>query len=130
MIQPTVSGVFLMQITQNNMPSAPKSAHRRSNSCPHLVFLTLDFVRGLIGFQSRLPYGLCRTSVYISQEGHTECTHTMKYESGCLLNSLVSIRGPSWLGLGLGGNRLACDAALGLKPFSVGPVKEYREGGS
>lgn len=54
----------------------------------------------------------------------------MKYESGCLLNSFVSTRGPSCLGLGLGVNKLACDAALGLKPFSAGPVNEYREGGS
>ena len=57
-------------------------------------------------------------------------THTIKYESGCRLNSLVLIKGPSCLGLGLGGDQLACDAPLGLKPFSVGPVKEYREGGS
>ena len=54
----------------------------------------------------------------------------MKYESGCLLSCLVSIKGPSCLGLGLGGIKLACDAALGLKPLSVGPVNEYREGGS
>ena len=36
------------------------------------------------------------------------------------------------LGFGFGGGRdwLACDMALGLKPRSVGPVKEYFDGWS
>lgn len=52
----------------------------------------------------------------------------MRYESGCLLNSLASINGPSCFGLALGGVQLACVAALGLKPLSVGPVKENLAG--
>ena len=53
----------------------------------------------------------------------------MRYESGCLLNSLALIKGPSCFGLAGLGDQLACDTALGLKPFSVGPVKEDRVGG-
>ena len=40
--------------------------------------------------------------------------HTTKYESGCLLNSLELINGPSILGFGLGGDQLACVTAFGL----------------
>jgi len=38
------------------------------------------------------------------------------------------MRGPSFLGFGTGGVQLATVAAFGLKPFSVGPLKEYLEG--
>ena len=54
--------------------------------------------------------------------------YTTKYESGCLLNSLELISGPSIFGFGLGGDQLAWETAFGLKPFSVGPTKEYFEG--
>ena len=57
-IQPVESGTPLMQITQNSIPAAPVSAHRRKKNCSHLTYLTLTLVRGLIGFQSRFPYGL------------------------------------------------------------------------
>ncbi len=44
---------------------------------------------------------------------------------------MLFIRGPSCLrGLLGGGDQLAWVAALGLKPFSVGPMKENRDGGS
>lgn len=58
MIQPVESGTLLMHITQNSIPIAPASAHRRKNNCSHLTYLTFDFVFGLMGFQSRFPYGL------------------------------------------------------------------------
>ena len=57
-------------------------------------------------------------------------SYTTKYESGCLLNSFELMRGPSTFGLGLGGDQLACDAAFGLNPLSVGPTKLYFEGWS
>jgi hypothetical protein len=130
MIQPVESGTLLMHITQNSMPSAPASAHRRKNSCSHLTYLTFNFVLGLIGFQSRFPYGL---DTYEQWHNFIQWlgTHTTKYESGCLLNSFELIKGPSDFGRGLGGgDHDACDAAFGLNAFSVGPVKEYFEGRS
>ena len=60
MIQTVESGTPLMHITQNSIPTAPARAHRRKNSCNHLTYLTFFFVLGLIGFQSRFPYGLDR----------------------------------------------------------------------
>lgn len=48
-------------------------------------------------------------------------------ESGCLLKLT---NGPSGFGFDAGGDQLAWVAALGLKPLSVGPLNEYREGGS
>ena len=54
----------------------------------------------------------------------------MKYESGCRLNSFELINAPSGFDLVVGGSRLACVAALGLKPLSDGPMKEYFEGWS
>ena len=57
-------------------------------------------------------------------------SYTTKYESGCLLNSFALIKGPSMFGFGHGGDQLASVAALGLKPFSVGPMKLYFEGWS
>lgn len=40
------------------------------------------------------------------------------------------MRGPSIFGLGSERLQLASDAALGLKPFSLGPTNEYLEGWS
>ena len=61
--------------------------------------------------------------------GQESNTHTTKYESGCLLKSFESIKGPSDLGRGLGcDDHDACDAAFGSNAFSVGPVKEYFDG--
>lgn len=116
-----------MQITQNNMPMAPTRAQIRKNSCIHLKYLTLTLVLGLMGFQLRLPYGLLASQHWMRTSGQMQ-TYTTKYESGCLLNSLASIKGPSCFGLGLGGDQLACDDARGLKPRSVGPENEYLEG--
>lgn len=130
MIHPVESGTLLMHITQNSIPSAPASAHRRKNNCSHRTYLTFNFVLGLIGFQSRFPYGL---DMY--ERWHCLArwlgTHTTKYESGCLLNSFESIKGPSDFGRGLGGgDHDACDAAFGLNAFSVGPAKEELDGRS
>ena len=58
MIQPRVPSVPLMQMTQTNIPKAPKSAHMRRPNNTILVHLTYSFVFGLMGFQSRFPYGL------------------------------------------------------------------------
>ena len=55
-------------------------------------------------------------------------TYTIRYESGCLLNSFASINGPPCLGLTFGGAQLACVAALGLNPLSLGAVKENLAG--
>lgn len=57
-------------------------------------------------------------------------TYATKYESGCRLKSLELINRPSGFDLGVGRDRLACDMALGLKPRSVGPEKEYFDGWS
>ena len=56
--------------------------------------------------------------------------YTTKYESGWRLNSFELIKGPSGLAFALVGDQLAWVAALGLKPFSVGPTKEYLDGWS
>lgn len=58
MIQPVVPSAFVIHTTQNSSPTAPNSSQIRRNSCTKRVHLTLDFVRGPIGFQLRLPYGL------------------------------------------------------------------------
>jgi len=112
MIHPVVASVPFIQITQNNIPTAPNSSQIRRNSCVSRVHLTFDFVRGLIDFHSNCPYG------------------TTKYESGCLLNSFDLINGPSGVGRALGGDQLPCVAAFGLNPLSEGPTKEYLEGWS
>ena len=128
MIQPAESGTPLMQMTQNSIPTAPVSAHNRKNNCSHLTYLTLTFVRGLIGFQLKFPYGL---EIYERRHslGLYSDTHTTKYESGCLLNSFESIKGPSKFGRGFGEeDHDACDAAFGLNAFSVGLVNEYFDG--
>ena len=51
-------------------------------------------------------------------------SYTIKYESGCLLNSFALINGPSGFGFSGRGVQLACVAALGLKDGSVGETKE------
>lgn len=57
-------------------------------------------------------------------------TYTTKYESGCLLNSLEWIKGPSCFGLCSAGAQLASDAALALKLLSIGLEKAYLDGWS
>lgn len=57
-------------------------------------------------------------------------TYATKYESGCRLKSLDSIKRPLGFGLGVGREKLACEMALGLKARSVGPAKEYLDGRS
>ena len=57
-------------------------------------------------------------------------TYTIRYESGCLLNSLDCISGPSIFGRGAEEVQLACVAARGLNPFSLGAENVYFDGGS
>lgn len=65
-IQPSVPCVPLIQITKNNIPIAPTIARIRKNNCSHRTYLTFSLVRGLIGFQLRLPYGLWRSAIIVT----------------------------------------------------------------
>lgn len=55
MIHPVAPPVPLIQMTQKSKPTAPINSHIRKTSCAILLHLTLSFVRGLIGFQFKLP---------------------------------------------------------------------------
>ena len=68
MIHPSVPCVPLIQITHTNIPIAPTSARIRRNNCIHRVRLIFTLVRGLMGFQLRLPYGLWKLATASSRK--------------------------------------------------------------
>ena len=103
MIQPTLLGVPLIQITQNSIPIAPSRAPTRRANCIHRTHWTLTFVFGLIGFQLRLPYGLFPRLVKLGlmdlssrQHVHNEIRVRMSVELSCIDKRTITFRSLYW----------------------------------
>ncbi len=119
-------GSFDANDAEQHANCAYKGASSNEKLYPSYVF---DFCFGI--WTHRFPIEIAiwaeeYVSIMWLKEYLLDQSYATVYESGCLL--IEFIRGPSCVGLVLGGNQVACDEARGLNARSVGPVNENFEG--